>query len=156
MPSMEKNKLVTDLLDFLKTEPACLETLGCLNAKAEIQVRIAQSINIKVIYDGKQVIAEEKGPLAPDFVFDASPDAIAVLIAEKGLSSGELGIKFVKQLLSRDVKVSMPSSIFQVTRKGYFKILTLGGTEFFTEMKKHNLASLPKISAALNKIRKSS
>ena len=153
MPRMDKQQLITDLIEFLSTEPACKQTLECLNNKAEIGIQIAQSVNVRVIYDGQKVLAENQPALAPDFVFDASPQAVAVLIAEKGLSPAQLGIKFVKQIISRDVKVSMPSNIFQITRKGYFKILKLGGAEFFNELKKHNMASLPKITAALKKLR---
>ncbi len=155
MPAMEKRKIVEELVQFLTNEPACLETLACLNQKAEIQIRIAQSVNIRVIYDGEKVIALEEPPLAPDFVFDASPEAVSVLVAEKGLSPAQLGIKLVKQIISRDIKVSMPSNIFQITRKGYFKIVALGGTEFLAELRKHNLASIPKITAALKNLRKS-
>lgn len=153
---MDKDKLVEELIQFLCGEAACLETLACLNSKAEVAIRIAQSIDIRVVYSNGEVMAKKQEPLAPDFIFDATPEAIAILISEKGLTPAQLGIKFVKQILSRDIRVSMPSSIFQITRKGYFKILTLGGSEFFVEMKKHNLASLPKIIAALKKKKPSS
>lgn len=150
---MEKQRLVNDLIEFLSTDSACIETLSCLNKKAEIAIRIAQAVEIRVLYDGQTVQAEEKKALAPDFIFDASPEAVAVLISEKNLSPAQLGIKFVKQVISRDIKISMPSNIMQVTRKGYFKILTLGGAEFLAELRKHNLASLPKVIAALKKLR---
>ncbi len=150
---MEKQRLVNDLIEFLTTEPACKETLSCLNKKAEIAIRIAQAVEIRVLYDGDSVHAKEEKPLAPDFIFDASPEAIAVLISEKGLSPGQLGIKLTKQIISRDIKISMPSNIMQVTRKGYFKIFALGGSEFVQELKKHNMASLPKVIAALKNLR---
>lgn len=150
---MEKQQLVHDLIDFLTTDSACMDTLACLNKKAEISIRIAQAVEIRVLYDGQSVLAEEKKALAPDFVFDASPEAVAVLISEKNLSPGQLGVKFVKQVISRDIKVSMPSNIMQVTRKGYFKIVTLGGAEFLSELRKHNLASMPKVIAALKRLR---
>ena len=153
MRPMEKRALIEDLIDFLTQDLACKQTLSCLNKKAEIEIRIAQTVEISVMYDGSQVLALEKKALAPDFIFDASPEAIAVLIAEKNLSPAQLGIKFMKQVVSRDIKVAMPSNIFQVTRKGYFKIVTLGGMEFLAELKKHNLASIPKITAALKKLK---
>jgi len=151
---MERKALIVDLIKFLTDEPACQQTLGCLNSKAEIAIRIAQTVEISVLYDGQQVIAEEKQATAPDFIFDTSPEAISVLISEKGMNPAQLGIKLVKQIISRDVKVSMPSSIFQITRKGYYKVISVGGVEFFQEMKKHNLASLPKITAALKRLRR--
>ncbi len=150
---MEKQQLVNDLIEFLSTESACRETLSCLNRKAEISIRIAQAVEIRVLYDGDQVLAEEKTALAPDFIFDASPEAIAVLVSEKNLSPGQLGIKLTKQVLSRDIKISMPSNIMQITRKGYFKIIKLGGSEFLQELRKHNMASLPKVIAALKRLR---
>ena len=153
---MEKDALIKDLEEFLTTEKACLDTLACLNQKAELAIRVAGSIELAVLYDGNRVIAEQKKALAPDFIFEARPDAIAVLIAEKGLSAGQLGVKLVKLLVSRDISVAMPSSVFQITRKGYLKIITVGGMEFLSEMKKHNLASLPKITAALKKLSKKS
>lgn len=150
---MEKQQLVNDLIEFLSKDSACIETLSCLNKKAEISIHIAQAVEIRVLYDGETVQAEEKKALAPDFIFDASPEAVAVLISEKNLSPAKLGVKFVKQVISRDIKISMPSNIMQVTRKGYFKILTLGGAEFLSELRKHNLASLPKVIAALKRLR---
>lgn len=150
---MEKQQLVHDLIDFLTNDPACTQTLSCLNKKAEIAIRIAQAVEIRVLYDGNSVLAEENKALAPDFVFDASPEAIAILVSEKNLTPAKLGVKLFKQVINRDIKISMPSNIIQVTRKGYFKILTLGGSEFLAELQKHNLASLPKVIAALKRLR---
>lgn len=153
MLAMEKQALIKDLIDFLTQEKACIETLSCLNKNAELSIRIASSVELAVTYNGSEVVTRQEHSLAPDFIFDASPEAIAVLIAEKGLSPGQLGVKFVKQIVSRDIRVSMPGSLFQITRKGYLKIVQVGGAEFFAEMKKHNLASLPKLTAALKKLR---
>lgn len=151
---MEKQEMMTGLIQFLTTEPACIETLSCLSKKAELEIRVAQTLSLRVRHDGTQVVAEETQAYAPDFVFDASPDAIATLISEKGLSPAQLGIKFVKQILSRDITVSMPSSLFQVTRRGYLNIIKLGGMEFLSELKKHDMASISKITAALGRLRK--
>ena len=151
---MEQQQLIDDLLSFLKNDNAVKETMACLNKKAEIEIRVAQTNSIKVHYDGDKVVVIPEKALAPDFIFDASPEAIAVLIAENNLTPAQLGIKFMKQLISRDIKVSMPSSIFQITRKGYLNIMKVGGMEFIAELKKHNLASIPKITAALAKLRK--
>ena len=38
--------------------------------------------------------------------------------------------------------------------KGYFKIVAMGGMDFLNELKEHNMASLPKIIAALKKLKK--
>ncbi len=154
MPFMEKAALINDLITFLKTDSACKETLFCLSPKAEIEIRIARESHVRVTHDKVNVIAEEKPARAPEFIFDASPEAIAVLVAEKNLSPAKLGIKLLKQIVNRDIKVSMPGSILQVTSKGYFKILKVGGTEFLSELKKYNLTSLPKITAALKKLAK--
>ena len=70
---MEKQQLVNDLIEFLSKDSACIETLSCLNKKAEISIHIAQAVEIRVLYDGETVQAEEKKALAPDFIFDASP-----------------------------------------------------------------------------------
>jgi hypothetical protein len=150
---MEKQQLVYDLIEFLTTDSACQKTLSCLDKKAEIGINIAQAVEIRVLYENNKVRAEQAQPMAPDFVFTASPEAIAVLISEKNLSPAQLGIKMLKQIVSRDIKVAMPSNIMQVTRKGYFKIMKLGGKEFLQELKGHNLASLPKVIAALKNLR---
>lgn len=154
MRPMEKQSLVTDLIEFLTTDSASRETMACLSSNAEVGIRVAQNVDVSVSYDGEKVVAVEKELKAPDFIFHASPEAIQVLISEKGLSPAQLGIKLVKQVIGRDIKLSMPSSAFQITRKGYLKIIALGGTEFLTELKKHNLASIPKITAALRRLRK--
>lgn len=150
---MEKQTVVNDLIAFLTNEPACLQTLQCLNSKAEIAIRIARQVEVRVMFDGQNVVAKEEAALAPDFIFDTSPEAILVLISEKNLTPAQLGIKFVKQIMSRDIRVSMPSNILQITRKGYFNIIKVGGLEFLSELKNHNLASLPKITAALKNLR---
>lgn len=152
MPIMEKSILINELINFLEQDSACRETLFCLSQKAEIEIRIARESNIRVTHDKEKVIAEEKKATAPEFIFDASPESISVLIAEKNLSAAKLGIKMMKLIVSRDIQVSMPGSILQVTSKGYFKILKVGGTEFLSELKKYNLSSLPKITAALKKM----
>jgi hypothetical protein len=151
---MKKEELVRDLMHFLSEDPACKKTLACLNSKAEISIRIAHCVQVCVKHDGDKVVAEECDALAPDFIFDTDPETLAALIAEPNLSPAQLGLKFVKYVMSRDIKISMPSSFLQVTRKGYLKIISLGGREFLQGLSEHNLASLPKIMAAVKNLRK--
>ena len=151
---MKKEALTSELIDFLVNEPACQQVIGSLNKKAEIAIQIAGSVELSVCsLEGKVMVAETKAR-APDFIFSASPAAIEVLISKKGLSASQLGIKLLKQIVSRDIKISMPANVFQVTGKGYLNIAKVGGAEFLGELKRHNLASPSKILGALRKLRK--
>lgn len=151
---MEKTKLVEQLRNFLQQEHACQETVSCLTGKAEIAIRIAQTEELRVRHHNQSIQVDSDLSGRPDFIFDASPAAIEVLIAERGLSPGQLGVKLIKQIVSRDIQFAMPASILQITRKGYLNIIKMGGVEFLSELKKHNLTSLPKIISALKKLRK--
>lgn len=155
MRPMEKQQLVKELTDFLKNEKGCIEALACLNEKAEVAINIAGAVELSVSYKDSAVVVEERKAFSADFRFHASPEAIEVLIAEKGLSPAQLGIKLVKQVISRDISISMPGSIFQIPRKGYLNIVKVGGVEFLAELKKHNMASVPKILGALKKLKRS-
>lgn len=151
---MNKQEMATELISFLTQDPTCQQCLSSLHPKAEIAIQVAQVIEIKVFYDGSQVCAVEQKASSPDFIFKASPEAIAIMIAENNLSPAQLGMKLIKQVLSGDITIAMPSNIFQVTRKGYFKIFTLGGRELLQALKQYDLASLPKIMAAVSKLKK--
>lgn len=152
---MEKEKLISDLIDFLSHEPACQQAILALSPKAEIELIIAQATHLTVHPGDNQVVVKREKALAPDFVFSASPMAIEILCRQKGLSPGALAVELIKQILAKEVSVAMPVSPLMIPRKGYFNLLRVGGQELLKELQKHNLASLPKILATLKKWKKS-
>lgn len=151
---MEKKQLISQLIDFITNEPACIQALECLDSSAEVAIQIAESVELSVQYKGN-VIVEERKAYAADFRFSTNPETIEVLIAEKGLSPAQLGTKLVKLIISGDIALSMPGSLFQVPRKGYFKMLAIGGTEFLKELRKYDLTNVAKILGALKRLKKS-
>lgn len=151
---MQKNDLIAQLKDYLITEKACLQTVTCLSEKAEIGITIADSAFLRVLCREGEVQVEEQKAVAPDFIFTATPEAIEVLINEKGLSPAQLGIKLLKQILNQDIQLAMPANLFQISKKGYLNIIKVGGVEFLAELKNHNLASIPKIMNALKNLKK--
>ena len=151
---MGKQTLEQRLIQFLTQEPACQKTLGCLNKKAEIAIEVENQIHLSVKYQDQKVLVKREKPLAPDFIFSTCQDTIETLISKKGLSSGSLGVVFLKQILNGNVKISMLSNILHISTKGYPKILKVGGIEFLKELKKYNLTSLSKILSVLKKFRK--
>lgn len=151
--TLEQQHLINKLLQFLKNEAACQQTLGCLTERAEISIIVAQSVQIRVQNSSQGVQVELAPPLAPDFIFYAQPEAIETLIAERNLTASQLGVKLLKQLISREVQVRMPVNVLQITQHGYLNILKVGGTEFLNELKKHGMSSLPKILNALRSLR---
>lgn len=152
---MDQKHLINALIDFLQTEPACQQILQCLSSNAEIGIHLSPQVELSIKNNGKDTVVTEMKAAAPDFIFFAAPDAISVLIAEKGLSTGQLSVKLLKQLISREIKVAMPTSIMQITRKGYLSCLKLGGIELWEELKKHGFTSVTKIIGVLGKLRKS-
>lgn len=152
---MDQKHLINALIDFLQTETACQQILQCLSARAEIGIQLAPGVELSIKNNGKDTIVEEKKAASPDFLFFASPDAISVLIAEKGLSTGQLSVKLLKQLISQEVRVAMPTSMMQITSKGYLSCLKLGGLELWEELKKNGITNIAKIISVLGKLRKS-
>ncbi len=151
---MDKQELTDRLIHFLKTETACQQTIACLTDRAEFSIVIAGEIELTIQNKQSQMIIEQKAALAPDFIFFAQPAAVDVLINETGLSPAKLGIKLLKQIISREIKVSMPVNVFQITQHGYLNILKVGGLEFLNELKTHGLSNVPKILSALRNLRK--
>ncbi|MEM7647259.1 MAG: SCP2 sterol-binding domain-containing protein, partial [Pseudomonadota bacterium] len=83
---MEKAALISQLSDFLKTDPATQSCLRELSAKAEISIRIGGADSLWVRVRDRKVETSEQMQSSPDFVFDASPEALLVLVSEQGLS----------------------------------------------------------------------
>jgi hypothetical protein len=152
---MDKNALLNELIIFLKSEEACKQTITCLSPNAEITIKVADIYELSIKSSGGEVLVEEKKASNPEFIFKATPIAIETLISEKGLSPASLGIKLLKQIINGDIKVSMPSNLFQVSKQGYLNILKVGGMDFLNELKKHGLTNVPKILSALKKLKKS-
>ena len=96
---MEKQALLDELVRFLTSDPACIETLKTLSQKAELEIRVAQNNCLSVRHNGDEILVDNQSATNPDFIFDATPDAIAVLISERDLTPAQLGIKFKKRLL---------------------------------------------------------
>ena len=151
---MEKTALYKDLADFLTNEPSCQKALFCLNSEAQIAINVGGTLQACVsVVDQKIQVHPEECPSA-DFVFYSRPEAIELMISEKGLSAGALCGKLVKQVLTQQIELTMPGHFLQVVRKGYLNILKVGGMELLVELRKHNLASLPKIIEFLRALRK--
>jgi hypothetical protein len=150
---MDPSELLQQLSRFLREEEACRLPLQALSPNAEIEVSVAGAASLHV-RPGQGEPRVEMGPgRAPDFVFTATPEAIGLLISESGLSPGALAVKLVKEMLNQQVRVAMPVSFLMIPRKGYLNLIKLGGSELFQELRKHQLASLPEILAALRKLR---
>ncbi len=69
---MEKNDLVVKLTEFLTTDPASVQTIGCLTDKAEIGITIADSVHLSVQNLDDKITVEERKPHGADFIFTAS------------------------------------------------------------------------------------
>ncbi|MCJ8278007.1 MAG: hypothetical protein HRT44_04960 [Bdellovibrionales bacterium] len=151
---MDQTELLQQLKDFLQNEPACVETLACLKPGAEVQISVAETLHIAVSYGNNEVQILEEESSKADFIFHSSPSAIETLINQKGLTPAQLGIQFLKQIVAQEIKVSMPVSVFHISRKGYLDILKVGGMEFLNELKKMGLTNIPKILTALKKLRR--
>ncbi len=151
---MDKEQLIDQLIHFLKTDPSCQQTIACLTDRAELSLVIAHEIELTVQHRLGKIEVLRKKAIAPDFIFYAQPSAVETLIAEAELSPAKLGIKLLKQIISREIKVSMPVNVFQITQHGYLNILKVGGIEFLNELKNHGLSNVPKILSALRNLRK--
>ena len=153
---MQREDLYQQMKDFLESEEACEKTLSQLNEKAQIGIIIGGTLHCCVQYIEGKVVVRKETCSTPDFIFHAKPDAVEVLIAEKGLLPGPLGIKLFTQLVTGQVTFSMPGNLLHILRKGYLDILKVGGKDFIAELKKHNLASPTKIINFLRKTKKNS
>ena len=150
---MERNELIQRLIAFLKKDPACAQAIGLLSGKAEIAIRVAQIEEVRVRNQGGSLEVDQNTRRPPDFTFDTTPEAVETLIQETNLNASQLAIKLTKQVVAKSIRFSMQCGIFSVTQKGYLKLLTLGGRDFLDELKKYELASVPKILSALKRIR---
>lgn len=150
---MEQQELILQLKDFLQNNSACTQTLSCLKPDAEIQITVADTLHFSVSYDDHAVVIKDQKSSKADFIFSSTPQAIETLINEDDLTPAQLGIKFLKQVVTQEVSVSMPGNIFHVSRKGYLDILKVGGVEFLNELKKIGLTNIPKILSKLRNLK---
>ncbi|MCB0377971.1 MAG: hypothetical protein KDD33_05720 [Bdellovibrionales bacterium] len=151
---MEAKQLIENLVSFLQTDPACQKSLAVMKNSAEISIVVGGSHSVRVAKNASELVVESGEALHPDFVFEATPAAISTLIAEKGLTPGQLGVKLLKEIVAQDVTVRMPGSILQLPRKGYLELLKIGGQEFLQELRKYDLSDIGKIMSALKNLRR--
>jgi len=146
---MKYQDLEERLSQYLNTEESCRSCLGVLSSQSEIQIVVDGSHSLCVHpQPGTQVGKIEVASQAcqsPDFIFRASSEAIEIMIAEKDLSPGELGLKLAKQYFAQQIEFEMHGHFLHILRKGYLKIVAVGGTEFLQGLAQYNLGSLRNI-----------
>jgi len=153
---MEIDHLNSVLSEFLKTDPAVIQTIACLSSSAEIAITVAGSQELRVRNRNGDVVVDYNVTKKPDFTFSATTSAIDILVSQKSLTPGQLGVQLAKQVVSREIQIKVHQGILKITSKGYLNILKLGGSEFFAELKSYGLTSPAKIIAILKNLKKNS
>lgn len=149
---MNYKDLESRLGHYLNTEESCRRCLGVLSPQSEIQI-IVDELQFFCVHPMKdQIQLLPSKCVSPDFTFYASAEAIEIMIAKKGLSPAQLGLKLCKQYFAQQVHLEMGGHFLHILRKGYLKIVAVGGAEFLQGLTQYNLGSLRSIIAFLRQL----
>lgn len=152
---MKYQDLEDRLSHYLNSEESSRSCLGVLSSQSEIQIVVDGSHSICVHPQVGKIVLASQACQSPDFIFRASTEAVETMIADKGLSPGELGLKLAKLYFAQQIEFEMHGHFLHILRKGYLKIVAVGGTEFLQGLAQYNLGSLRNIMQFLRQLAQS-
>jgi|GEM_PF-3212542 len=142
------------LSQYLNEEDSCRSCLSILGKQSEIQI-VVDKAQSYCVHPGPETIELIMKPCqSPDFIFRASSEAVEIMISEKGLTPGALGLKLAKQYFAQEIGFEMQGHFLHILRKGYLKIVAVGGKEFIQGLKQYDLGNLKNIIGFLKNLKK--
>ncbi len=141
---LEKNKGAKELIMHL-SKGACFRVI--VEDKGDICItRLRQSY----------LVAPWHESMKPDFTATFPEDLFNIIFVTQSDSAREFILQCFSTALKKEhrsrISLSIHTGILKLTTKGYFKIVTLGGSQLLSMLKEYGLGSLSSIKKALDKI----
>ncbi len=94
----------------------------------------------------------------PDFILTMGPNAVQQIHDTEGNRIGDFGVSFLKAMMAEEeenaVRVQLKAGLFRLTRRGYLKVLLLGGPVVVAFMAKHGYVGPTAVAKAIKKLKK--
>lgn len=127
-----------------------------LSNGAEIEIQIDGETFTFTKADGKNQVSP--GPAKdPQVVFTMTPKAAEAILTDTTEEIGAIGVNILKLIVSKEsdrrVQVKLKAGFLTLFSKGYFGVLTAGGSEFAGYLASRGLNGMDAIKAALKKLK---
>lgn len=139
---------------FLEEKPACSKALKYLKKGVEISVNIENNTPCSFFMDEGRAKFEQRAARNPDVEFVIFPEAIRRLAEHPGDQISQLGIEIIREIAVGQIKVSVISSITQIVRHGYFRVIKAAGPDFAKFLASYGLSSVTKIISLMRRLRR--
>lgn len=94
---------------------------------------------------------------SPQLLFTLTPPAAGAILDDPAEDIGPIGVNIAKLIVSTDanrrVSIQFKAGFFSLFQKGYFGVITAGGSQFASYLASRGLSGMGAIKAALKKIK---
>jgi hypothetical protein len=124
-------------------------------AEIEFHIHPTQEVFTFTKEKGKNTILERPAS-DPQLVFQVTAAAADAILSDESEDIGEIGVKIMKLVVSQDpdkkVSLQLKAGFLSLFSKGYFGIVTSGGSAFASFLASRGLNGMGAIKAAIKKL----
>ena len=130
---------------FVESNPACKKGMSVLKSGTSIGVVLVPNYFCILRKDGKDFSFNKSESPEGDIVIYMQADAAKTLINLSQPSLAELGIEIIKEIFLGRIDVEIKSSVFELGKKGYFKLPLSAGAPFLAFLASHGMGQMSKV-----------
>lgn len=146
------------LLHGFFARPVCVQALAPLSIGSKIVLHVEQA-SFTLLKEKTQAVVQPGAADKPDLSFTLPLKALVALSEETADSVGDMGIALLKRMVASEDEGKLTAKVhiglFDLYRRGYFSVLTLGGPQVMSFLAGKGLNGMGKIKDAIGKIRES-
>lgn len=147
------------LAAFLADNPGAQGATASLRPGAEVAITLTDTTGDWRVYvnDAGGLVFEPAKAIDPDFALRIPPAAVRTICSRDHTDLGDLGIAFFEHIVSRQpeskIHVTVHSGLVKLTRRGWLKLLTQGGSKIVGWFAKKGLRGPGAVTSALGRLR---
>jgi hypothetical protein len=147
------------LATFLASNPAAKRAASALRAGAEVAITLTDVSGDQRVYlnDAGSISFEPTKAVDPDFELRIPPAAVRAICSRNDADLADLGIAFFEHIIARQqeykIHVKVHSGVVKLTRRGWLKLLTQGGSKTLGWMAAKGLRGPGAVASALGRLR---
>lgn len=137
---------------FVKNNPSVTEALSCLKPGVQLSVILLGTTG-RIYLKNDETVYEPKHAINPDVELTIDSEAIRRLSGFENESLTHIGIEFLKQISSGQIKLKVKSSMTKIATNGYIKVIKAAGPDFMSTLSSYGFSRVGQIMSLLKSLK---
>lgn len=141
------------LKTFFESRQAARQAMSAVQEGVEIGIVIGDMVECALFREGNQPKVEPRPARHPDVVFHIKPESVYVLANNSKDEIGEVGVNVLKEILTSNIRISVPGRFLNIISRGYIDMIRKGGAPVMGLLAQKGFSSVPKIINTIKRMK---